>query len=601
MKLRQILGIATAGALLLAVVFIIIAVNISSPGDPTAAPDASQQVPRSECVRVNVVSSSEKSSLLGVLAKQYNATNPSVGGTCVDVQVATKASGGAEQALAAGWNEAADGANPTVWTPASSLWLRLLDERLDAQGKPALTQPDPASLVKTPVVFAMPRPMAQALGWPGKPIGWGTLTALATNPAGWAAYGHPEWGKFTLGKTHPELSTSGLAGTIGEFFAATGLTTDLKLSDVQSPATRQIVAQTESAVTHYGDTTLTFLSNQLKYDDKFTVPYVSAVVVEEKSVIDYNAGNPSGKAGAVTTPPRTPMVAVQPAEGTMYSDNPYAIIDAAWVTDAQKQAAAGFLEFLQTPASVATLTAAGFRTPDGVLDPKYQSDPNYTTSPPSVIISPPSGAVIGAVQSAWKDLRKGARVMIVLDVSGSMEEDAGDGQSKLEKATAAVRKSLTEFTSSDEVGLAIFTSDLEDAQDGIYKVLVPVAPMRVNAARIGQALALAPQNATPLYDTIALAQSEAEAALDPSKINAVVVLTDGQDSGDGMHLASLLDRIAVTSENRSTNVKVFTIGYGPDADMDVLAEISGATGASAYDATKPANIEKVLTNVLSNF
>ena len=43
--------------------------------------------------------------------------------------------------------------------------------------------------------------MAEALGYPAQPVGWGDLAALAREPAGWAARGHPEWGQLRLGKT----------------------------------------------------------------------------------------------------------------------------------------------------------------------------------------------------------------------------------------------------------------------------------------------------------------------------------------------------------------------------------------------------------------
>ena len=56
--------------------------------------------------------------------------------------------------------------------------------------------------------------LAQALGWPNAQIGWSDVVALANDTQGWASKGHPEWGKFTLGKTNPNVSTSGLAATI---------------------------------------------------------------------------------------------------------------------------------------------------------------------------------------------------------------------------------------------------------------------------------------------------------------------------------------------------------------------------------------------------
>jgi Ca-activated chloride channel family protein len=52
--------------------------------------------------------------------------------------------------------------------------------------------------------------MAEALGWPDEPISWDTLVALSADPEGWGRYGHPEWGAFKFGHTHPDHSNSGL-------------------------------------------------------------------------------------------------------------------------------------------------------------------------------------------------------------------------------------------------------------------------------------------------------------------------------------------------------------------------------------------------------
>ena len=48
-------------------------------------------------------------------------------------------------------------------------------------------------------------------------------------------------------------------------------------------------------------------------------------------------------------------------------------------------------------------------------------------------------------------------------------------------------------------------------------------------------------------------------------------------------------------------VRVFTIAYGRDADLDAVKRISEASLAAAYDATDPLTINAVFTNVLTNF
>ena len=119
----------------------------------------------------------------------------------------------------AGPTRRSNGARPVIWSPAASGWgahrQRARRARDGAGGTPFML---------TPLVIAMPKPMAEALGYPDTPIGFADIVALANDPEGWAAYGHPEWGPFRLGKTNPNFSTSGLNFTIAEYYAATGKT-----------------------------------------------------------------------------------------------------------------------------------------------------------------------------------------------------------------------------------------------------------------------------------------------------------------------------------------------------------------------------------------
>ena len=89
--------------------------------------------------------------------------------------------------------------------------------------------------------IAMPKPMAEALGYPGKPHRLGRHPrAWPPTQQGWAAFGHPEWGPFRLGKTNPNFSTSGLSALIAQDYAATGKTADLTAEDLDNPTYRGV-------------------------------------------------------------------------------------------------------------------------------------------------------------------------------------------------------------------------------------------------------------------------------------------------------------------------------------------------------------------------
>ncbi len=578
------------------------AATSSSESSPSGAAKPGRNVPAG-CTTVMVSASSEKAALLQRIADDYAKDDGSADGACGRVVVNTKASGGATTALARGWDDKVDGPRPDVWSPASSSWTTLLRQGTTARDRPDLVgEGKLPSIARTPLVIAMPKPMAEALGWPVKPIGWGDILALAQDPKGWARYGRP-YGAFKLGKTNPNFSTSGLNATIGAYFAATQRSSDLSLKDLADPKVNAYVKGVESSVVHYGDTTLTFLSNLQKADDRGQgLTYVSAVTVEEKSVWDYNQGNPSGdpKTLGQHKKPRTPLVAIYPKEGTLYSDNPFVTLKADWVTDAKRAVAADFLAYVQSPAAQKRFAAAAFRDFEGKPGPLINRAEGLLPGEPKAVIGPPAPAVLAGVKDSWERLRKRARVLLVLDVSGSMGEEVGSaGASKLDLAKRAAAAAVSQLAPDDQLSLWIFSTQ----QDGEkpYRELVPFGPARAQLAAVKAKIAdLQPDGGTGLYATVRAASKAVAASYDPARINAIVVLTDGRNefSGDNS-IDSLTAELNVEDADRA--VRVFPIAYGEDADLGELTKIADASRAAAYDASDPASIDKVLTAVLSNF
>lgn len=558
---------------------------------------------RGDCVALSVAASSEKSALLSELAGQYNKSGRTFGGRCADVKIISKASGAAMEALAAGWDPRRDGGPvPQVWSPAASSWVSLLRQRAASTDKGTLVgDTKPASLAQTPLVLAMPKPMAAALGWPAKSLGWSDVLGLTNDPKGWGAVGHPEWGSFRLGKTNPHFSTSGLNATVGSYFAATGRSGDLTEADLGDPKVLDFVKGVEAGVVHYGDTTLTFLANLAAADARGQgMNYISAVAVEEKSVYDYNQGNPTGdpKLAGKGQKPRVPLVAVYPKEGTLVSDNPYLVLASA--SDEQKAAADDFLKYLQSPEQQKRFTGAAFRGFDGkpgsVLSQANGLLPNQQLG----VLDPPASAVLAKALSTWDSQRKRARVLLVLDVSGSMADSAVGGKSKLEVAKQAALRSVDLFAPDDEVGLWTFSTEQRGASTP-YTEQVPVGPVSGNSGRIkGVINGMNAEGGTALYATTRAAQQKLLAGATPDRINAIVVLTDGKNEyPKDSDLDGLLRDL--DASNLENSVRVFTIAYGDKADLDTLKRISSASRAAAYDARDPISIDSVLVNVVSNF
>jgi Ca-activated chloride channel family protein len=326
--------------------------------------------------------------------------------------------------------------------------------------------------------------------------------------------------------------------------------------------------------------------------------YVSAVAIEEKSVWDYNQGNPSGDPATLGDhgKPSVPLVAIYPKEGTLASDHPWVTLDAPWVDDAKRAASDAFFAFLREAPQQRRFQDFAFRDAEQRPGALITQANGLLPDQPSVVLTPPSPPVVDAIQRSWGDVRKRARVLLLMDVSGSMGDPAGGGLSKLERAKQAAIDSLRLFEPDDEVGLWVFTTDLAGGRD--YAEVVPISPVGPNLSRLRDEIrSLVPLNGTPLYTSIGAATDEVRRGFDPERINGVVVLTDGRNEDpNNTDLQGLLDQL-----DSELNVRVFPIAYGADADLATLTKIAEASRAAVYDASDPTSIDKVFVSVISNF
>jgi Ca-activated chloride channel homolog len=574
---------------------------------------AAQPAAAADCVTVDIASSPEKLVLLTDLGKRFEASDEAeVGGKCVHVRVTRAASGAAATLLAADWPKPSkNGPRPVIWSPAANSWGAVLDQRRVSNAKEPYVPTPGTSFMQTPLVIAMPKPMAEALGWPDTPLGFEDILKLAQDPAGWAGKGHPEWGPFRLGKTNPNFSTSGLSQTVAQYYAATGKTSDLTLEDLARPEVEAYSRGVESAVVHYGDTTLTFLNNLYRADRRGDpYGYASAIAVEEKSVVDYNTGNPDGilDPGEKPRKPRVPLVAIYPKEGTLFSDNPLIILDAPWVSKNEAAAAKAFVKFVTEAKNQRRVLKFGFRpgNPEVAIGKPITAKNGLDPTQPQTTLEVPDPPVLAGVIDEWNKVRKKARVLLVVDVSGSMgdEADPNTGATKLDLAKKAALAALDQFQPDDDVGLRIFSTELSNDDPTDYLDLVPIAPIASNRQDLERAIdSLVPTQGTPLYTVAHDSFEKMRKEFDATRINAVVLLTDGRNEDPRNNdLGDLLDFLRGQNEGESTTpVRIFPIAYGGDADESTLKRIAEATNAAEYSAVDPATIVNVFNAVVSNF
>jgi Ca-activated chloride channel family protein len=545
-----------------------VAVAFAASGEETAEKPRSGSAqsggakPAAGSVRVTLVYSLEKEKLLAPLIEHFNAERQESDGRPVFVDAKVVASGEVETRIAKGT------LRPTMWSPASSFWGRLLN--YEADGK--LVADDPPSIVRTPLVIAMWEELADAYGYPERKLGYKELRELATG--GWAAAGKPQFGPFKYVHTNPDFSTSGLSAVAASYYAAAGKKEGLTEADVDK--SRSKVRRLERSIVHYGDTTL-FISQEMR---KHGLGYASAAAMEEITLIDFNREAGDGER----------LVAVYPEEGTFYSDNPLYTLEGEWVSAEQKRAAQLFADFLAKEVTPEVAGREGFRpadeskAPAGLVSPASGVDPEQ----PARALTLPEPRVLAKIRSAWRSDRKPANVMMVFDNSLSM----GD-ENKIQQAKDGLEAFFREAAPQDRIGLTRFSSDVVP--------LVPIAPMRTNRAKLAAAVkAIFPDGDTRVRDATVDAVEAVEAKFDPGAINAVVLLTDGVDTVSSRSADAVVKELEAQGRKESGQIRVFTIAYGSEPNESELARYAEATGGKAYEGTKD-DIESVYLSISSFF
>lgn len=501
----------------------------STTGSQTGT--TSTSVP-ANAIRVTMAYSPEKEAWLKDRFAAFNATNPKLNGRPIVVSGTNVSSGEARTNIKLGTLK------PTVWSPSSSVWLQVLKQETGDQGVAISDRP----LVLTPVVISMWRPMAEALGWPTKPIGWADLLALTQDPQGWGKYNHPEWGKFTWGHTDPEISTTALSTVLAEFYAATGKTRGLTVADVQKAESQKYLRDLGQSIKHYGYNTLVFSDNMKKYG----MSYISAFPVEEITLIDFN------KSG-----PQVPLVAIYPKEGTFWHDDPFIVMRDT--KPEEQQAAEQLFNFLLTSESQTAAMQSGFRPASSAVPLAAPLTAAMGVDPqqPRTLLEIPSGDVLVAAKNSWANNRKRANIVLLVDTSGSMKGD------KIEQAKAGLDLFISRLLPEDNVSLTTF--------DSTPRVVVPLAPLTENRVQLQNAVQdLAVNGQTALYDGLLEARKQLETASDQdrNRINAIVLLSDGQDTANTRTLTD------VENDYRESDISIFPVAYGDDADTDALTKIA---------------------------
>jgi Ca-activated chloride channel family protein len=464
---------------------------------------------------------------------------------------------------------------PHLISPASEVYIRI--GNAEAEGDGGIVGPT-QSLVRSPVVIAMWKPLAELLGWgdPDRSTGWGDILKLVNTPEGWAAYdlNKKDFQRFKFTHTHPEYSNSGLIALIAQVYAATHKKKDLTIEDVRRQETRETLAEIAQAIAHYGEST-GFLGREMikgKPED------LHAAVLYENMVIEsYDApGKPKSA---------LPIVAIYPSEGTFWSDHPVGVVKGDWVSNEHQEAAERYISYLRQQPQQELAMKHGFRP--GVkgipLGEKFSQGYGVSPADPSILEVPRPG-VVDEILALFRRIKKRANVVLAVDVSNSMSQEG-----KFVKAKEAAGQIVELLGDSDTLSVLGF-GDLVTRKTS--RLAMNAAGRREAAAAV-RGIKL--EGKTRLYDGVLEAYRELAKDAGSDHISLVIVLSDGQDTASKETDIDRLERQDIRFDANKP-VFIFTIGYGSDAAPEVLKRIA-ACGHGDFVGSNVADIREVMEKI----
>jgi ABC-type glycerol-3-phosphate transport system substrate-binding protein len=320
--------------------------------DEAASPVAVETQPRqpSEAgppaarVVVPLLYSSEKEDWLRDAVAEFAKTHPEI-----DVRLQAKGSLEAVRAILAGDEK------PVLWSPADSLAVNLLTTQWKlVKGADPLVRDGttwPRTLLLTPLVFVAWESRAKLLLGGATELTWARLREAVGSKRGWAGLGgDPAWAYVKFGHTDPSKSNSGLQALALMAYDFYGKQNGLTIPDVTAQRFQDFVKAIESgrrAQDFASSSTGPFMENFIRQGPSL---YDAIVVYEATAIAELPRA--SGR--------WEPLRIFYPSIN-LWSDHPACLLDADWVTPAQRQAATVLVDYLMSPAVQQQALRRGFR------------------------------------------------------------------------------------------------------------------------------------------------------------------------------------------------------------------------------------------------
>jgi Ca-activated chloride channel family protein len=450
-------------------------------------------------------------------------------------------------------------------TPDSSVWLEQLDSEWSEAHGGAMVVGETVRYAVSPIVIAAWESTARQMGWPEHAVSWQDLLSRAQSDPNF------RW-------SHPSTSSaSGVLAVLAEFYAAAGKTRGLTIEDVQLQSNLDYVAALEKTVRYYGEGDEAALIERALSEG---TSFLDAFVVQEQMVVYFNRQRQG----------QEHLVALYPAEGTLWQDHPLALLETAGLTAYQRQAFARFRDYLLSAEAQRLILGHGYRPADYAVphdgpDSPITAENGVDPAEPKTTLQVPGASVIAVVRDVWWYTKRHANVFLVADRSGSMSSE-----DKLPQARQAFATFLNQIQGdSERVGLISFSTYVETT--------VPIAELGSNRTALQMAInQLEAGGDTALLDAVKEAYDQLQSYADTERINAIVVMTDGKENAS---YTGLRDLVRELSQASRVQVLVFCVAYGDDADMEMLRSIAEPSGGQAFRGD-PETIEG-LYKILSQY
>jgi len=561
--------------IILAAVAVIIGYNVfngnvnlpfgNNPNPTGASGDPVTGNAANNALSITLASSNTKRNWLDQVAQQFNEAQIKTSqGKAIFVEVSHVTSGGSMNSILEG------NLKPTAWSPGDGSWVEQANERWALANNVTLASNDCNATIYAPLGFAMWRPMAEALGWPNTPIGWDDIVKLAADPNGWASYGRPEWGTFTFGHTHPAYANSGLLSMTSFVYGVAPNSANLTVNDIYSNQVQDAMASLQQNTAKYGRQAPALLELMASQGTS----YLHAAAVPEADTVRFNIE----RANELSLP----LAFIFPKNGTIWADHPYCVLDnAPWVTTEEAEAAKIFNDYLLAPEQQELAIDNYLRPLDSSialhapLSLENGTDPNATPATIRALPSP-TADISAAVVDTFKINKRKATILVVFDVSGSMEGE------KIRTARTATSDFLRRLDANDEVGMVVFNE----------RVTLLEQPSRSGdvveelATRVSGLVA---DGATNLYGAVCQSYNliqqlqQEDRASNEKRLYGIVLLSDGEDTAEALTENQMFAQ-CLPNQAEADGVKIYPIAFGEGADQAVLARIASVTAGRSFTA-----------------